>query len=128
MSVDARQELDLKIGVAFSRLMTKAYLDLAKDKFRIRDLKVISFGPCQTPTLWFCVQRHREIQNFRAEEYFLVTVRVNMGGRDLVLQYDGGRVGSRQELGGAEFVVPADWVYTPAMQCESTRIPRGPRV
>merc|ERR1719458_1644601 len=102
MSVDARQELDLKIGVAFSRLMTRAYLDLAKEKFRIRDLKVISFGPCQTPTLWFCVQRHKEIQAFRPEEYFLVTVRVNMGGRDLVLQYDGGRLGSRQELGELE--------------------------
>ena len=59
MSVDARQELDLKIGVAFSRLMTRAYLDMAKDKFRIRDLKVISFGPCQTPTLWACANVHR---------------------------------------------------------------------
>ena len=106
MSVDARQELDLKIGVAFSRLMTRAYLDLAKEKFRIKDLKVISFGPCQTPTLWFCVQRHREIQNFRPEEYFTVTVRVNIGGRDLVLQYqDGERVTSRQELGRMEAAI-----------------------
>ena len=105
MSVDARQELDLKIGVAFSRLMTRAYLDLAKEKFRIRDLKVISFGPCQTPTLWFCVQRHREIQNFRPEEYFLVTVRVNIGGRDLVLEYDQGKVESRQVLGELEAAV-----------------------
>ena len=106
MSVDARQELDLKIGVAFSRLMTRAYLDLAKEKFRIKDLKVISFGPCQTPTLWFCVQRHREIQNFRPEEYFLVSVRVNVGGRDLVLDYaDAERVTSRQELSRMEAAV-----------------------
>ena len=70
MSVDARQEMDLKIGVAFSRLMTRAYLDMAKEKFRLRDQKVISFGPCQTPTLWLCVQRHKEIQNFRPEEFF----------------------------------------------------------
>ena len=114
MSVDARQELDLKIGVAFSRLMTRAYLDLAKEKFRLRDLKVISFGPCQTPTLWFCVQRHREIQGFRPEEFFLVSVRVNIGGRDLVLQYaDAERVTSRQELGRLEAAV---------RQCSSGRV------
>merc|ERR1740128_1201282 len=107
MSVDARQELDLKIGVAFSRLMTRAYLDLAKEKFRIRDLKVISFGPCQTPTLWFCVQRHKEIQAFRPEEYFLVSVRVNIGGCDFVLEYaeNEGKVTSRQELERLEAAV-----------------------
>jgi hypothetical protein len=37
--------MDLKIGVAFSRLMTRAYLNMAKEKFRLRDQKVISFGP-----------------------------------------------------------------------------------
>ena len=106
MSVDARQEMDLKIGVAFSRLMTRAYLDMAKEKFRLRDQKVISFGPCQTPTLWFCVQRHREIQNFRAEEYFLVNVTVNVAGRDLTLTYgDGEKVTSRQELARMEAAV-----------------------
>merc|ERR1719334_2056844 len=107
MCVDARQELDLKIGVAFSRLMTKAYLDMAREKFRLRDQKVVSFGPCQTPTLWFCVQRHKEIQNFRPEEYFTVTVTVNVSGRDLNLTFGNNneRVTSRQELARMEAAI-----------------------
>jgi len=106
MSVDARQEMDLKIGVAFSRLMTRAYLDMAKEKFRLRDQKVISFGPCQTPTLWFCVQRHKEIQNFRPEEYFTVTVTVSVAGRDLTLTYaDRERVTSKEEMTRMEAAV-----------------------
>ena len=36
--------------------MTRTYLDMAREKFRLKDQKVISYGPCQTPTLWFCVQ------------------------------------------------------------------------
>ena len=78
VSVDARQGMDMKIGV-------------------------ISFGPCQTPTLWFCVQRHREIQNFRPEEFFTVTVTVNVAGRDLAFCYAGSvRVTSRQEMSRTE--------------------------
>jgi hypothetical protein len=34
MSMHAKQALDLKIGGAFSQLMTKAYLDMAEEKFR----------------------------------------------------------------------------------------------
>jgi hypothetical protein len=39
--------MDLKIGVACSRLIIRAYLDVAKEKFRLSDQKVISFDPCQ---------------------------------------------------------------------------------
>ena len=100
MSVDARQELDLKIGVAFSRLMTRTYLDMAREKFRLKDQKVISYGPCQTPTLWFCVQRHKEIQNFRPQQYFYVSVQINVMGRGVVefLWADGDRVNSRYKI------------------------------
>ncbi|XP_023327110.1 DNA topoisomerase 3-beta [Eurytemora carolleeae] len=96
MSVDARQELDLKIGVAFSRLMTRAYLDQAKAKFRLKDQKVISFGPCQTPTLWFCVQRHKLIKQFRPEEYYTLRVLADIAGRKLELVWaDGTTITSR---------------------------------
>ncbi|CAJ1349592.1 unnamed protein product [Effrenium voratum] len=78
MAVDARQELDLKIGVAFTRLMTRTFLDWAKEKFRVWDQTCLSYGPCQTPTLWFCVERHKEIERFRHQDTFTPSVTVNI--------------------------------------------------
>ena len=55
MSVDARSIIDYKVGISFSKLFTYEILDYIDDYY-ISYRKVLSYGPCQTPTLWFCVQ------------------------------------------------------------------------
>lgn len=86
-AVDARQELDLKIGCTFTRLMTRTFLKSATAKFRLKDQTCLSYGPCQTPTLWFCVDRHREIQNFQRQEFFRPKIAVNIEGWPVELSW-----------------------------------------
>ena len=59
-AVDARQEIDLRVGSSFTRLQTL----LLQDKFNWteylaegRDRMLLSYGPCQFPTLGLIVQR-----------------------------------------------------------------------
>mmetsp|Transcript_14337 Transcript_14337/g.26973 ORF Transcript_14337/g.26973 Transcript_14337/m.26973 type:complete len:824 (-) Transcript_14337:117-2588(-) len=64
LSVDARQVIDLKVGCAFSRFQTR-YL-----QEQLRTSELISYGPCQTPTLYFVVQAHEAIEKFVPEQRF----------------------------------------------------------
>eukprot|EP00971_Amphidinium_carterae_P078964 1562342-Amphidinium_carterae.2 len=87
-SVDARQEIDLKLGCSFTRFMTKYF----QGKYGDLDTRLISYGPCQTPTLWFCVRRHDEISSFQPESYYTLDMEITKAGRELSLEWQRGQV------------------------------------
>eukprot|EP01059_Diplonema_ambulator_P018062 TRINITY_DN3022_c0_g3_i2.p1 TRINITY_DN3022_c0_g3~~TRINITY_DN3022_c0_g3_i2.p1 ORF type:complete len:637 (+),score=157.18 TRINITY_DN3022_c0_g3_i2:91-2001(+) len=81
LAVDARQELDLKIGVAFTRYLSKQLRSLAQERWADPEIKTISYGPCQSPCLWFCVNRHNEIMNFKSEPFWEIKVNLHVNGQ-----------------------------------------------
>ncbi|KAL5716005.1 DNA topoisomerase [Ranunculus cassubicifolius] len=84
LSVDARQEIDLKVGVAFTRFQTSYF----QGKYGNLDSRVISYGPCQTPTLGFCVQRHLQITSFKPEKFWSLHPFLQKTGYELQLDWD----------------------------------------
>ncbi|SCM06242.1 DNA topoisomerase 3, putative [Plasmodium chabaudi chabaudi] len=66
-SVDVRREIDLRMGSIFTRFMTIRYFKLVQN-----DTKIISYGPCQFPTLGFVVNRYLQIKNFNNEYYWTI--------------------------------------------------------
>eukprot|EP00933_Yihiella_yeosuensis_P022632 TRINITY_DN1779_c0_g1_i1.p1 TRINITY_DN1779_c0_g1~~TRINITY_DN1779_c0_g1_i1.p1 ORF type:complete len:858 (+),score=171.26 TRINITY_DN1779_c0_g1_i1:68-2641(+) len=87
-SVDARAEMDLKLGCAFTRFQTKYF----QGKYGDLDTNLVSYGPCQTPTLWFCVKRHDEINAFQPETYYTMDVQLKKGSQDFWLTWERGQV------------------------------------
>lgn len=76
-AVDARQELDLRLGAAFTRLQT---IMLQRKFGWISSAKLlISYGPCQIPTLGFIVQRYLDRINFVPEEFWAISVKITKG-------------------------------------------------
>ncbi|KAM3961071.1 LOW QUALITY PROTEIN: topoisomerase 3-alpha [Aphomia sociella] len=84
-AVDVRQELDLRIGAAFTRFQT---LRLQKVFPSTLAEKLISYGSCQFPTLGFVVERYRAIQNFVAEPFWKIKVNHTMNELSVDFSWD----------------------------------------
>ena len=58
---------------------------------------MISYGPCQTPTLGFCVDRHDQITNHKPEAFWVLQVACEAAGEKRVnLDWDRGRCFDRE--------------------------------
>ena len=75
-AVEARQHIDLRAGAAFTRLQTMGL------KAGIRELEglLISYGPCQFPTLGFVVDHYKRVQEFVPERFWYIDVTHKVGG------------------------------------------------
>ncbi|XP_075081423.1 DNA topoisomerase 3-alpha isoform X4 [Nicotiana tabacum] len=72
-AVDVRQEIDLRIGASFTRFQTMLLRDAFVLDFATDDRNlVLSYGPCQFPTLGFVVERYWEIQAHEPEEFWTI--------------------------------------------------------
>jgi DNA topoisomerase-3 len=76
-AVDARQEIDLRIGSSFTRLQTLLLQDAFNWQAHLqegRERMLLSYGPCQFPTLGLIVQREWEIQAHVSEPFWTIKV------------------------------------------------------
>eukprot|EP00736_Rhodelphis_marinus_P006750 Rmarinus@m.25760 len=77
-AVDARQELDLRIGAAFTRFQTKL---LGRAYPGLNEKNLVSFGPCQFPTLGFIIDRQRQVDAFVSEPFWYLYLEIERDGQ-----------------------------------------------
>ncbi|KAL5473608.1 hypothetical protein EMCRGX_G028112 [Ephydatia muelleri] len=70
-AVNVRQELDLRVGCAFTRFQT---IRLKQAFPAVLGEQLVSYGPCQFPTLGFVVDRYKQVQAFIPETFYKIKV------------------------------------------------------
>ena len=78
-AVDARQEIDLKLGAIFTRWQT---MTLRRHSPLVDG--VVSYGPCQFPTLGFVVERYRKRAAFTSDRYWQISAECSGSGGETV--------------------------------------------
>lgn len=93
-AVRFRQEVDLRAGAAFTRLLTLNCRSSVSG-----DTKVVSWGPCQFPTLGFVVERFLARSTFVSREFYTVEIRIQAGSSNFAeLSWDRGRLYTQQSV------------------------------
>lgn len=69
-AVDARSEIDLRIGAAFTRYLTLRFQNLSQELQN----NIISYGSCQFPTLGFVVDQYKKVEKFIPEPFWKLQV------------------------------------------------------
>ncbi|KAI9803660.1 MAG: DNA topoisomerase [Piccolia ochrophora] len=90
-AVEARIELDLRIGAAFSRLQTTNIQSLSP----ALQERVISYGSCQFPTLGFVVDRYFRVKDFVPEAFWSIKTKHKRDNIEVLFTWQRGRLFDR---------------------------------
>jgi len=74
-----RHGFDLLTGAAFSRFLT----EVTREKARVR---LVSWGSCQTPTLYFVVRRERERESFVPRDFWYLEATAAINNELVILR------------------------------------------
>ncbi|KAF6837346.1 DNA topoisomerase [Colletotrichum plurivorum] len=93
-AVDARIELDLRIGYAFTRFLTLSLRPLGG----AFDQRTVSYGSCQFPTLGFVVDRYFRVQKFVPEPFWSIKVMHSRDGKKANFSWSRNRLFDRMSV------------------------------
>ncbi|AEH60392.1 DNA topoisomerase [Methanosalsum zhilinae DSM 4017] len=91
MAAEARQILDLKMGVAFTRFITLSVREYVRTK------KILSVGPCQSPTCGFVYERERTIRDFKPTDFWKIEALFNSGETNFPGSHRKGKIFNKDE-------------------------------
>lgn len=104
-AVEARIELDLRTGSVFTRFQTLLLQDRLQAYERQqeggnnngnnRSNIIVSYGPCQFPTLGFVVDRYNKVRNFVPEEFWYIDLMVKKDNKNVKFTWERGHLFDR---------------------------------
>ena len=90
----ARSIIDLTVGASFTRLLTLKVREV--EPSALPKGHFISYGPCQSPTLYFVVKRALERESFQSQRFYRVVAKLRMGDRVLEVEHAKGKFDSKE--------------------------------